>query len=555
MTTQQAVQGVIAALRGAGYRASIGKNELKFYGDIRTPSFTVPVLIEYGDLNFTQTPRVIVTDLSVLPRRVFPHVDETGELCVVDRESYLADRYQAPGHALGIIQRARELLVEGATKAATEEIAREFPEHWGGEVVEIRMSVGSGPAKAQRGKSGATELVSPSRSGRGSLPSAWLVATKSRLSFQPDQARPERLGEVLNWAESWDSSLPNVILDALSCQNPNMPICMISAPNGAVGFLVQTAALSKALERHAAAKRVFRSTLGRGLPITRIRGRRTDLPYMLGRSFNGKAPLADRSIVLVGCGSIGGFASIALPRLGAGLGVGSLSLIDPDVLDRANVGRHVLGEESVGEHKVLACRTLIDRNLPGLKVHALPHAVEEQRRICARSDLVIDATGEQGVGEMLNAWRLEAVESDEPWADLLHVWICGHGHAVQSYFSSDPEFSCYRCLWPDHADPPRYWPLREGTTIGPVTGCGETSFTPYGVSAPMMAASLVASHAVDWAQGKPRELLRTHRLDEKQTKMVKPTNPPKSPRCPACKQTPSNPRSGVDPAADLQGIS
>jgi hypothetical protein len=62
----------------------------------------------------------------------------------------------------------------------------------------------------------------------------------------------------------------------------------------------------------------------------------------------------------------------------------------------------------------------------------------------------------------------------------------------------------------------------------------------------MMAASLVTNHAVDWARGTPRKLLRTLLLDEKQTKMVKPANPPKSPRCPACNQALIAPSAGID---------
>lgn len=60
--------------------------------------------------------------------------------------------------------------------------------------------------------------------------------------------------------------------------------------------------------------------------------------------------LADASVMVVGCGSIGGATAEALARFG----VGTVELVDPDRLLWHNVVRHVLGIESVGAHKASA---------------------------------------------------------------------------------------------------------------------------------------------------------------------------------------------------------
>lgn len=57
--------------------------------------------------------------------------------------------------------------------------------------------------------------------------------------------------------------------------------------------------------------------------------------------------LADRSVLVVGVGSLGSAAAAAL----AGYGVGRLHLLDPDRLLWHNLVRHVLGQEHVGRHK------------------------------------------------------------------------------------------------------------------------------------------------------------------------------------------------------------
>lgn len=545
MTGRQIAQDVIAALCRAGFSVSRGQGTLTFRGEIHAATFSVKVRIEYEDLEFHRTPQVFIEDTEALPRRVFPHINEWGELCVVDRTTYVADRYLAPGQALGIVARARELLTAGATKSATKEIGREFPEHWGGLPFGMNMEPKGGLVFCQEGRDGYEFVRQSEARGASSIP-VLIAETTVELSFLPDQRRPETLGQVLEWARSWDPGLRDRILDGLCSQLPIVGFCIISAPNGIVGFTFKPAGIAKSLQRGKAARRMLETPLWLGLGISRLRGRRTDLPYVLGRSFGGRAPLTDKNVVLVGCGCIGGFTSVALSRLGAGLGKGKLSIVDPEILNHSNIARHILGEDAVGKTKAESCRDLILRNTPGLTVVAHPFKIEERRHLCAGADLVIDATGEEGIGEMLNAWRLEAARVGDPWASLLHACVCGHGAAVQSFFSSDSEFACYRCLHPKHDELPRYWPVKPGLAFGPVDSCGDSTFTPHGISAPMMAASLVSAHAVDWAGGNPRKLLRTHVVDEKQANMVKAVNPPKTPRCPACGERSDGHRSSSD---------
>jgi hypothetical protein len=133
---------------------------------------------------------------------------------------------------------------------------------------------------------------------------------------------------------------------------------------------------------------------------------------------------------------------------------------------------------------------------------------------------------------MLNQWRLDLKQEQN--VDLLHVWIAGQGAAVQTFFSSDPEFACRRCLQTEHAQPLRHWPLRPDAPNDLQAGCGEAAYTPYGPSAPMMASGLAAKHVHDWKLGKQRPLLRTALLDYEQTYTVKPVNPTRVDTCPAC---------------------
>ncbi|MFE9748312.1 ThiF family adenylyltransferase [Saccharothrix saharensis] len=80
------------------------------------------------------------------------------------------------------------------------------------------------------------------------------------------------------------------------------------------------------------------------------------------------AQLAEKSVMLVGMGSIGGAAAHAL----AGYGVGRIVLVDHDRLLSHNVVRHVSSAKQVGRLKVDAVKQELSEAWPSTYVEALP---------------------------------------------------------------------------------------------------------------------------------------------------------------------------------------
>jgi len=535
MSGASALPLVSAALAEDGFEASLLGRGVTYRGTVDVNGLAVQLRLEFRDLEFSEPAYAFIENPCDLPRRVLPHLDEKNELCVVDRNAFVADRYAAAAQARGLVCRAREIITHGLTRHAVDDIANEFPQYWAPAGAGIDFGDYEGPT--QTGSNAGGYLLIQRSNGKTAA-TGWSLRTQTRLSFRDDQARPETFGELLTWAGSWDANLPDRILAALGKLSANDPHCLIIAPNGLIVFWLQVSARGReqvaALSRPAGWQRALHTPFAAALPIRRDRGFRADVDYALGRNGGGMAPLSKRKIVLVGCGSIGGFLARSLAQLGAGRDGGMLILIDDDSLAATNVGRHLLGMGDVGRSKVDACRDQILRDLPGGKVLARKFKVQSQRHLFTGADLVIDATGEQGVSEMLNDWMLEARSKGTEFPDLLHVSIEGAGAAVQSFISSDAAFGCIRCLRPNHAERSRFSPLKDEMDVTVLGGCGEAAFTPYGPAAPMMAAALAAQHATDWANGQPRHLLRTGRLDWANTKEVKPVNPTKSDHCPAC---------------------
>ncbi len=535
MNSTETLSTVIAALAADGFESSLTATGVNFRGSVIANGIVVLLRLEYRDLEFCEPPYVFVENPAIIPRPVLPHLDDKDELCVVDRGEMVADRYSAAAQARGILVRAKEVIERGLTKHATGEIAEEFPQHWGGQGVGVEFSFYDGPTEIAPGI-GRFARVRRCQGNDSAM--GFAITTSARLSFTETQKRPSTLSEVLGWAAFWDQALPDKITSALSDLSAADPTIFLVAPNGTVGFSVNVSArgsaLVDALKRPSGWRKALRSPAILGLPITRLRGYRADIDYAFERSGDGVPVLSGKTVVLVGCGSIGGFLARAAAQLGAGRGGGKLILIDGENLANANIARHLLGTEAVDQPKAQACRDLILRDLPGAAIVSRPAKIQSQRSLIKGADLIVDATGEHGVSEMLNAWMVETLDDGEPFPDLLHVWIEGPGAAVQTFFSSDPGFACLRCLKPDLGEPSRFSALRHEETMQLSGTCGEDRFTPYGPAAPMMAAANAAQHIYDWATANPRPLLRTGRLDWEKTKDVKPTNPTPSRRCPAC---------------------
>lgn len=80
--------------------------------------------------------------------------------------------------------------------------------------------------------------------------------------------------------------------------------------------------------------------------------------------------LKDRTVLMVGCGSLGSAMALELARAG----VGTIHLMDPDLLEPHNVSRHQCGLGDLGRPKVEALRDRISEVCPGIRT--LSHQVD-----------------------------------------------------------------------------------------------------------------------------------------------------------------------------------
>ena len=108
------------------------------------------------------------------------------------------------------------------------------------------------------------------------------------------------------------------------------------------------------------------------------------------------ASLRSHKATIFGAGALGGHAATLL----AESGIGSLRIVDPDVLLPGNVVRHVAGHMYVGAPKVLAVQAEIMQHAPWTQVECFPEPAitpGDFRKHVDDADVVIDATGNEAL--------------------------------------------------------------------------------------------------------------------------------------------------------------
>lgn len=141
-----------------------------------------------------------------------------------------------------------------------------------------------------------------------------------------------------------------------------------------------------------------------------------------------------KRVLLLGAGSLG--APVA--ELIARAGVGTLDIVDPQLLDSPNVGRHTLGMTDLRQGKAKALAAKLTAEIPG--VVATGHMTTASKWLSKCSpgmyDLVVDCTAESSVRTTLTRIR----ETQLGLCPVIHAWVepfCCAAHVLLSQ-PSDP---------------------------------------------------------------------------------------------------------------------
>ncbi len=153
----------------------------------------------------------------------------------------------------------------------------------------------------------------------------------------------------------------------------------------------------------------------------------------------GQRRLLEANVLIVGAGGLGSPAGLYL----AAAGVGTIGLVDDDVVDESNLHRQVLhATDRIGQPKTASARVALQALNPGVRVveHAERMDADSVERLIADYSVVVDGSDSFETRYLLND---AAVRLRKP---VVHASVYRWEGQVTTFIPF--EGPCYRCLYP-----------------------------------------------------------------------------------------------------------
>ena len=558
MPSREQIGETLRTMRAYGFQPTgSAKGVRTFTGVLDCKGGGIKVSLALSDWNFHQYPEIRVLETPADLPDLLPHLDRQGCLCYFSPGSVVLDRYDPATSVAQCLVQATKVLGDIRHDPAYRagDVQDEFENHWlaAGDGDPVRVLLGTVDPATTRSNyfvftaaEGEIIVVADDRAEAQKLAKAmtgkpainvpmpcWIF--KTDVPQLVPASMPLTVGELFVWLKAWDSKLFNAVQRVLEKEADYLKFSSahfaIRCRDTWLGFCFELDQYTRlcSLKRPALYKQYLHRS-GAKTPITRLE--LVELGPQFVHSRNLTYPdLSGRQITIIGCGAIGSFLAESAARLGAGAGGGELRVVDGDALRPENLGRHLLGYPSLFRNKATELAREITSKFPLAEVVAVPKDATETMSF-GRAHLVIDATGEESVSEMLNAMRLARGKDAPP---ILHVRIRGNGECVQTFWAEGVDDACLRCLISTEPGEHRKerFEVLNAQPIRRRRGC--TGFTPYSVAAPMAAAALAIEVIVDWLQRKsPHPRFRTRAIANADVRKIKDKTVDRNPKCPAC---------------------
>ena len=176
----------------------------------------------------------------------------------------------------------------------------------------------------------------------------------------------------------------------------------------------------------------------------------------------GQQKLLSSRVLLIGAGGLGSPASLYL----AAAGVGTLGIVDADVVDDSNLQRQIVhSTESLGEPKVASAKRTIEALNPDVQVKAY-----EERLTSENVDRILGDGWDVIVDGADNFPTRYLVNDASVWNDIpvVHGSIYRFEGQVTVFKPNDGP--CYRCLFPSPPPPELAPSCAEGGVLGVLPG-------------------------------------------------------------------------------------
>ena len=214
----------------------------------------------------------------------------------------------------------------------------------------------------------------------------------------------------------------------------------------------------------------------------------------------GQVSLAKKSVLLVGCGSVGSELAYRL----ASTGLGKLTLSDPEIFTEDNLYRHTLSVTSIGYEKSLCLAVRLPRKYPWIQANyefrRLQHYKDAEE--LNGFDLIVVAIGAPTIERQFH----DFVTNNSISTPVMNVWLEAHGIGGHATLALPDSKGCLLCAYVDPRELTRgltsnlnFLAPNQDVTVSH-GGCGNL-FLPYSAIASNQTATMAADLASRYLLG------------------------------------------------------
>lgn len=393
-----------------------------------------------------------------------PHVSSNGEMCLFNMESVMIREDRPNEIMLDSYDRAIEIL-NMDPMVRKREIFREFATYWDNKTIK-NVSIYSNLIESKLHEYQEYLVIGSNQK--------WLVVSDSideskyilKLSmnciFDEDKmiqipcirirlresALPPKMNKPFAWSE-----IRNFILRNITGSQKRRFKWLLSGRNTTINMFLLLVIPSMFGDQYACLWLHYKNHKNMALKnipdckVEAVKIIRMDQTYMLARG-GAETNMKENSVLLIGCGSIGGFIAENICQCG----INKLDILDKDKLTVDNVHRHVLGfnDAVAGEYKAKLMKSHLEAKYPHVDIDSLDYNdrtaetfLREPSRL-KKYDLIISATGNPTVDLAINDKLCEMKEAPSFVVCFNEPYGIG-GHAVAILKNG----ACLRCLYSD----------------------------------------------------------------------------------------------------------
>ncbi len=228
----------------------------------------------------------------------------------------------------------------------------------------------------------------------------------------------------------------------------------------------------------------------------------------------GQEKILNSKVLIIGMGGLGAPAALYL----AAAGVGTLGIIDGDVVDASNLQRQVTHfTADIGKPKVQSAKEKIQKMNPDVKVITYQElfTAENAMRILDGYDFVIDGTDNFPAKFLIND---ACVMAKKPFS---HGGILRFDGQTLTY---TPDHTCYRCVFHSPPPPNAVPTCSQAGVLGAIAG---------------MLGTTQAAEALKFITGVGDLLVDRMMIFDAKKMNFRTIKLKKNPKCPVCSETPT----------------